>query len=372
MPTTSKKSNKPAMIIGLILILGGIYAVFFVDWGKSKAPEPMPARPLKMITVGLTSLPPGREYPGKVTAKETAALAFQVQGQIVELPILKGQNVKKGEVLAKLDERDYRNQLDAANAEYEQAKTQFERIEKAAKTGAVSQTDLTNAKADFEKAEANLSIAKKAVEDTVIKAPYNAVVSNTFAENFENVQAKQPIIGVQDISTVQVEVAVPQERVLKAKAQRDKFRYTATFDSLPEIEFNVEVKEYTTEADPLTQTYAITFTMPAQEDYNVFPGMTATVTEIPKEGAFPQSDRLTVPIDTVPIDGVGNYYVWKVKESNGTLTVQRQNVTVGKAAADDIEILTGLSKGDRIAAQGVHLLQEGQQVRPYRIKGQEE
>ncbi|MHC4439195.1 MAG: hypothetical protein ACYS3S_17715, partial [Planctomycetota bacterium] len=91
----------------------------------------------------------------------------------------------------------------------------------------------------------------------------------------------------------------------------------------------------------------------------------------PIEGAFPESDRFIVPIDAVPIDGQGQYYVWKVHEKDGTLTVGRQDVTVGKAMGDDIEILEGLSKGDRIAAQGVNLLQEGQQVRKYSLKSQE-
>jgi hypothetical protein len=67
-------------------------------------------------------------------------------------------------------------------------------------------------------------------------------------------------VGVQNIQSIEVEVSVPQERVLKAKEQKDKFRFTAIFDSLPEVEFDVEVKEYTTEADPLTQTYTVTFT----------------------------------------------------------------------------------------------------------------
>ncbi|MHC4693567.1 MAG: efflux RND transporter periplasmic adaptor subunit [Planctomycetota bacterium] len=366
-----QKSKRLGIIIGAPLIIGSIYAVFFIDWGKDKAPEPQPVRPLKMIRIGETSLPAVREYPGKVTAKDTVVLAFQVEGQVIEFPILKGEEIKKDDLLAKLDERDYKNRNDAAKAEFEQTKVQLERIQQAVESGAVSKTDLTNAEAAFERAKANLEIATKALNDTVLKAPYDAVISNTFVENFENVKAKQSIVGIQNIQSVEVEVFVPQERVLKAKEQKGKFRFTAIFDPLPDIEFDVEVKEYTTEADPLTQTYTVTFTMPIQDKYNIFPGMTASVREYPIEGAFPESGRLLVPIDAVPVDGQGKYYVWKVQEKDGTLAVHRQDVTVGKAMGDDIEIIEGLSKGDRIAAQGVHLLQEGQQVREYSLKSQE-
>jgi RND family efflux transporter MFP subunit len=366
-----KKSRLLGLLFGAILIIGGIYAVFFIDWRKEKPPEPQLVRPLKMVQIGQISLPTVREYPGKVTAKDTVIMAFQVEGQIIELSVLKGQEVKKGDLLAKLDERDYKNRYDSAKAEFEQAKVQLGRIQQAVESGAVSRTDLTNAEAAFEQAKANLEIATKALDDTILRAPYDAVISDTFVENFQNVQAKQNIVGVQNIQSIEVEVSVPQERVLKAKEQKDKFRFTAIFDSLPEVEFDVEVKEYTTEADPLTQTYTVTFTMPVQDKYNIFPGMTASVREYPIEGAFPESDRFIVPIDAVPIDGQGQYYVWKVHEKDGTLTVGRQDVTVGKAMGDDIEILEGLSKGDRIAAQGVNLLQEGQQVRKYSLKSQE-
>lgn len=371
MASESKKINKLRIVIGLIFILGGICAVFFVKWGKEQAQEPMPIRPLKMIHIGQTSLPPVREYAGKMAAKETAILAFQVEGQIVELPVLKGQRVEKGDLLAKLDDRDYENRYNAAKAAYEQTKVQLERIRKAVESGAVSRTDLTNAEAGFLQAEANLKIAQKALDDTVLRAPYDAVVSNTYIESFENVQAKQPILGIQDVESVEVEVSVPQERFLKSKAQQGKFRYTATFDSLPDKEFDVQIKEFTTEADPRTQTYTATLTMPAQDEYVILPGMTATVREYPIESAFQDSGRFLVPIDAVPVDGLGQYYVWKILDENGTLTVHRQDVTIGHAMDNEVEILEGLQKDDRIAAQGVNLLQEGQQVREYALRGQE-
>ena len=371
MSSKPKSSRLLGVIVGSLLIAGSIYAVFFVEWGTETVEEPPPVRPLKMIRVGETSLPAVREYPGKVTARDTVVLAFQVEGQVIELPVLKGQKISEGDLLAKLDERDYKNLQDAAKAQFEQTKVQFERIEKASKTGAVSQTDLTNAKAAFESAQANLEIARKALDDTVLRAPYDAVISDTFVENFQNVQAKQEIMGVQNIQSIEVEASVPQERVLRAKDDKDKFRFTAVFDSLPDTAFDVELKEYTTEADPLTQTYTVTYTMPVQEKYVILPGMTATVREHPIAGAFPASDRLLVPIDAVPVDGQGQYYVWKIDDEGSVLTVRRQDVTVGEAMGDDIEILDGLSKGDRMAAQGVHLLQEGQEVREYSTTSQE-
>ena len=360
------------MVIGGAVIAGVVYAVFFVDWRKKPAPEPQPVRPLKMFTLGRRSAPPVRDYPGKVAAKDKAVLAFQVSGQVLEFPTLKGQQVKKGEVLAKLDDADFQNRVNAAKANYNKTKVYLERIKKAVKTGAVSRTDLSNAQAAFEQADANLKIAQKELSETVLRAPYDAIIADTYVDQYETIRAKEPILAIQDINNIEVEASVPQERILEAKALKNKFRHSVTFDSLPDTEFDVEVREFTTKADPKTQTYTVTFTMPIQEKYNILPGMTATVREYPKKDAFPKKGNLVVPIDAAVIDGQGQYYVWKIQKNGDAFTVHRQNVTVGKAMGEDIEILSGLEEGDRIAAQGVHLLQEGQSVREYKIHEGEE
>ncbi len=354
-------------LVGAVIVAAIVAAVFLLDFKKEKSQEPMIARPLKMFTVGdLGGLSP-REYPGKVTVKDKADLAFQVGGQVIEFPTLKGQRIKKGDILARIDDRDYRNRYNAAKASYNQAKIYLQRIKKAVASGAVSKTDLTNAQSAYEQAFASLEIAKKNLDDTVLKAPYDAIVSDTYIQCFEMVAPDEPILGIQDIHYIQVEAYVPQERILTANRKENDYSYSVTFDSLPNVKFDVSLREFTTKADPKTQTYTITFTMPVQDKYTILPGMTATLTETPIADKFKKTNHLIVPIDTVPIDGQGQYYVWKVQKTGKGFVVHRQDVKVGKVIGDDIEILNGLEKGDRIASHGVSLLREGQPVREYKL-----
>jgi multidrug efflux system membrane fusion protein len=367
------KSRIIGTIIGLLLILGGVYGVFFVDWRRQTLEEPPPIRPLKMITIGDSVPGPVRKYPGKVAAVKEVSLAFQVDGPLIELPILKGQKIRKGELLARIDPRDFQNRLDSAQAQFNQAKIHLGRIQEAVKTGAVSQTDLTNAQASFESAEARLKIAKKTLEDTYLRAPFAAVASNIYVDNYQNVQAKKPIVTIQDISSVDVVVNVPEERVFRADWNRKQpvYRFAAAFDYLPDREFEVTVREYTTEADPLTQTYEVTLTMPAPNEVTILPGMTATVLEYKKE-AKEEPDVFTLPIDAVPVDELGQYYVWKLQEKEGGIyTAHRQDVGVRGLQKDRVQVVTGLSRGDKIAASGVHLLQEGQPIRQFIPKSEE-
>jgi RND family efflux transporter MFP subunit len=178
------------------------------------------------------------------------------------------------------------------------------------------------------------------------------------------VQAKQPVLSLQDIKDVEIEVSVPEERVIRGRGDKGRYRFSATFDYLPGREFEVQLTEFATDADPLTQTYLATFVMPAPEDVIILPGMTTTIHEYRKEGEDAEEGGYAVPIDAVPIDGLGTYFVWMVQaDQEGTFTVHRRDVQVGQMVEDEILVMAGLENGDRIAAVGVHVLREGQRVR---------
>jgi RND family efflux transporter MFP subunit len=288
-----------------------------------------------------------------------------VDGPLIEIPVIEGEEVTEGQLLARIDPRDYENALASATADFNQTKANLERIERSVKTGAVSQTDLTNAKAAFEKAEAAMKIAQKALDDTSLFAKFAGRIANKYVENFENVMAKQAILSLQDVSSVEIEVAVPEGRVAVAQeGDRDNYRFEATFDYLPGRKFEVTLIEFETEADPLTQTYNVTFAMPVPDDLSIMPGMTVTVQEFLKATSQAEGAAHAVPIDAVPIDGLGHYYVWKLRPGTGDrFTVHRQDVSVGEIVEDHILVTAGLKEGDRIALAGVNLLQENQEVR---------
>ncbi len=357
-----KKSGMKVKIVGLVLMVGAVISVFFMDWKKEISEEPPVIRPLKTMVIGSSFAESGRKYPGKVRAAQSAYMAFEVSGRLIERPANKGDIVKKGQLLARLDPSDYNQDLESVKAELERSRAQRDRIRKAAEKNAVSKQDVSNAEAAFDVAQAQVRIKAKALDDTYLRAKFGGRVANTLVENFENVRAKQSILVLQDISSVEIDINVPEERVALAK-KPPSFKFVASFDYLPEREFDITIKEFATEADPKTQTYAVTFSMPAPEDVNILPGMTATVKEY-RQATEEGVSSYAVPIDVVPVDGLGNYYVWLLKKgAENIYTVHRADVTVGDMIGDSIQILKGLNKGDRIAMAGVHYLQEGQEVR---------
>ncbi len=367
MPKSKKVPRLIGFLIGAILIAGAVYSIFFIEWKTEVPPEPLLVRPLKTMVIESPYTWVGRKYPGKVKAGTSVMLSFDVAGTIIEKLVSKGDEVQEGQLLYRLDPRDFQNDLDATKAERERAKAQYERIKLAASTGAVSQQELTNAQAAFDVAEAQVKIKVKALEDTSLRAKFSGLIANTFADNFQNVQAKQSILSLQDVSSVEIDVNVPEDRVALSMKDRENYRLVATFDYLPDNKFEVTLKSFSTEADPVTQTFRVTLAMPApkDKDITILPGMTATVTPYKLSSEEAEGNVYAIPLDLVPVDGLGNYYVWKVKQSGeDQWAVQRVDVKVGEmVGSHDILVVEGISTGDRIAAAGVHLLENGQVVR---------
>jgi len=364
MSTAKATSRIVGLLIGVGLLGGGIYAVAFVEWRPRAPEEPPPVRPLKTVVIGSPLAPSGRKYPGKVRPNQEVKLAFQVSGALIEFPVKKGQQVQEGELLARLDPRDFQSNLTAKQGILANAKFTLEKTERLRQSDAASPDELINAKASLDVAQSDADTAAKALEDTYLRAPFAGIVADTLVQNYENVQAKQPVLSLQDIKDVEIEVSVPEERVIHGRGDRDRYRFSATFDYLPGREFEVQLTEFATDADPLTQTYLATFVMPAPEDVIILPGMTTTIHEYRKEGNGAEEGGYAVPIDAVPIDGLGTYFVWIVQpDQDGTFTVHRRDVQVGQMVENDILVVAGLENGDRIAAVGVHVLQEGQRVR---------
>ena len=168
---------------GCVILVGAISAIWlFPISGEKGFDEPQPVRPLRSEVVSTAIKIPRLSYPGIVRANDSVDLAFEVSGRLVNFPAGSGQKVKKGDVLAVLDTRDFMQDLNKAKAAAEQARLTEQRNITAAKkhAGAVSQEQISVATANRIRAEAELRIAEKAVEDAVLKAPYDGWIADTY------------------------------------------------------------------------------------------------------------------------------------------------------------------------------------------------
>jgi len=342
-----------------------VFAGLVAGCSERQAPtEAAVPRPVKTITLQGASDVEERQFPGKVRASKRVDLSFQVAGKLIELPVLEGQLVKAGELIAKLDDRDFTSSLRSAQAESDHAVANFRRATILIKDGNISKTDYDKLRSAEEVAAANLAKARKALDDTVLNAPFRGRIASRFVENFTDVQAKQPVVSLQDVTELEILVDVPEREAMRVKPGQKPASLKALFSSLPEREFPLQVKEFSTQADPNTQTFRAVLSMQQPEGVLILPGMTATVV-VQRTGAAATDSQagFKLPVAALVADAAGASHVWVVDAKDNS--VQRRAVQTGALTGNaEVVILSGLEAGEMIAVSGVSRLQEGMVIRP--------
>nr|NIO08507.1 efflux RND transporter periplasmic adaptor subunit [Deltaproteobacteria bacterium] len=286
-----------------------------------------------------------------------------------------GQAIEKGDLVARIDPKDFQTnlrnaegQMAKAEAALQLARSEFERVQRIREKdpGAVSEAMIdrrreaaNKAQADIKSVKAAVDAAKDQLSYTYLRAPFSGVIAKRYVDNFQEVRAKQPIVSLQDVSEIEILIDVPE--LVMARATRGDAKAVAEFEAVPGQEYELTLKEYSTEADPRTQTYRLVLTMPAPEGVNILPGMTANV-----HGSKPPGDagdRFVIPAIAVFGDESGNSNVWVVDQES--MTVRRRKVTTGDlTGTDSIQIVDGLQSDEMIAVSGISQLREGMKIRP--------
>lgn len=342
--------------------------VLLVSGGCSEPPPPAapPARPVKMMTIG------GEgggtlEFPGTLRAVQHADMAFEVPGRIREFPVREGEPVRAGQVLARLDPRDYEAELDKARTNTNKARADFERYDTLYRQGISPKMELERYQRLYENSQANQRIAEKAVEDTVLRAPFDGVLAAKRVEDFANVLAKQPVLVLQDATTLRIDAAVPERDFARMQpgltlaARTARLRPRVVVSGVPGREFPARITEFTTVADPATRTYRATLEFNADDGLTVLPGMTARVI-LSVGDAGGATGVLRVPATAIVADGA-EPFVWIVDPDS--MRVAKAPVQLGEASGDTVEVLAGLGAGQTIATSGVQLLRDGMTVRRF-------
>jgi RND family efflux transporter MFP subunit len=321
-------------------------------------------RPVKIMTVQTDSAVFSYNLPGKVRAAKRSELSFKVSGPLVALPVDEGQLVERGDLIAQIQKRDFQTALDEAQARNLEAEKQFRRYKELYARKQVSRADYDRYRAARDVARAQLEDARNALKDTSLLAPFAGVISKRFVENYQKVQAKEPIVNLQDITRIEILVDVPELQMAELR-NRKKSKILASFESIPDKKFPLTVKEYSTQADPATQTYQIVLIMDQPDEASILPGMTATVTSEMKSSESGERDHpLLIPAIAV-LDAAGNHpFVWVLDREQSV--VHKRPVTIGQLeGSKNIFITDGLKDGETIVIAGITRLEEGMKVRPW-------
>lgn len=327
-------------------------------------PEPE-AEALKIVMVAQPTQQQHKidSFAGEVVAKQQTALAFRVGGQIVERYVDVGDRVKVGQVLAKLDVQDAMLQLNSARAQLEQAQAAYKNVELEYKRfaqllpeNAVSRSQFDNvsnqyqaAKSQLKQAEANLAVAKNQTQYNQLIANKNGVVTERNIEVGQVLAAGQPAYQIAIDGDREVVIGVSEQMIAQLKPRQAAW---VSLWSAPAQRYAAYVREISPAADQ-SRTFMVKVAL--QDNAPIQLGQSARVFF-----STDQADVFNIPLASVSaVDE--RPYVWTVKADN---TLQRTWVTIGEYQRDSVPVLTGLNPAQWVVVGGVHLLREGQKVRP--------
>lgn len=352
------------------LRLGGLIIAMSMGLAGCSEPEQVQVdvvRPVRLFDVVDTGQQNLREFPATVIASEEADVSFRIPGELIELNVRRAQDVKQGQILAKLDDRDIKNELALKRNDLQQAQVDFKRMKLLKDKKMVSQSEYDNAKTRLDAASIAVRLSQDKLKDSVLKAPFNGRVAETLVENYQSVQAQQPILILQGSKSLDISIQVPENIVKQANRDEidDDYQPTVVFTHKTNKSYKVSYKEHATQVTPGTQSYQVWFSLPVPEDLTVYPGMGATLTlDLTRiSGSNGEKNGVIVPITAVMADDVSSVQqAWKYDADSGS--VNPVPVTLGRITHSGIEVLSGLKQGDQIVSAGLNRLSAGMEVKP--------
>ena len=338
-------------IISLLLI------ILFLPGGCSRqAPAPQTVRPVKVATASGAGLIE-KDFAGMATPDDAVTLAFKLAGQVLDVPVSKGERVERGALLAELDPRDVELQVAAARSAFEEARSVQQRMQRLLAHEAVSRQEAEAAATRYAQAKSTYDNTLDLLNDTRLRAPFAGVVERVYVDNFERVQAGQSILRLVNPVTTTVQFTLPESAL---EVLRDSStRFSVLFDNYRGVLFAARLKDYAqTSSDASGFPVSLTLENPDPGRYRISPGMSCTITlQLPET----RGDDVSLPVSAIYAPAEGGTWVWVVDADN---RVALRPVELGELyGTDRVTLLGGVRPGERVVTAGVYRLREGEEVR---------
>jgi len=315
-----------------------------------------------------TSYKNNARYPALVYSLQDSTMAFEVSGKITKFYYNEGDFIKKGSVVAKLDDTIYRASYNSALATYKQSNLDYKRYKKLYQSRTIAKRDYEKVRQSLDVNRANLRIAKKNLDETKLIAEFDGVMAKKLVKDYARITAKQAIIRLQDNSAYKVKFFAPESDILAVKekiTEESASKMVDFFVTVGKLEDKIPAKfiDLSTTAEEVSRTFEVTLKINSFKDKNIFPGMTAHVDVIEKQK---REKRVFIPAKAIFNNSGNESFVWVINNQN---KVSKQKVEIGKLTNDSIEIKSGLESFSKIVTSGIRFLSENDEIKVYKKLG---
>ena len=345
---------------------GALAATLLCACSPDKPPVEAP-RPVRTSEIRYDAAREANRYAGTVQSRYEVDQAFRVGGKVVQRKVDVGQFVREGDVLAVLDDADYRLSEEAARQQWQSAVTQAQQAESDRKRlgnlkndGSVSVSDderatsgAQTARASEEAVARQLDLARNRVKYTVLRASRSGVVTAVRVEVGQVVAEGLPVVAIADPGAPEIVVDVPEDQLASFR----KAKFKASLASAPDEAFEVAVRELSPQAAAQTRTYRARLKPVAARPLPL--GATATL----------RADRVVseTPVASLPASALtqagGQPALWVVKPAGNEAlgTVELVRVKVHGYRNDEV-LVSGPLAGEQVVTAGVQKMAPGLKV----------
>lgn len=313
---------------------------------------PLPAgTTVRVMTVSDSRSHYEQNYSGTVEEESSASLSFQAAGSIRQVYVSDGMSVKKGQKLAELDPVSLQNAYEAALSTLKQAKDAYKRYEQLHKKGSLTEIQWTEVQTKLQQASAMEGIARKNLENAVLKAPFDGIIADKKIETGVTVLPGAPVMKIVTIDRVNVKIPVPENEIADTRIGQEA---SLVVPALKNKKFSGRITEKSVTANPISRTYNVKIAIENPE-HELMPGMVCKV-DIKEENNHLAG--IVIPNSCVQIDYAGQAFVWLVR--NGMAT--KRIITVGGLTENGTLVTNGLDGGEKLIVEGSQKVSEGSNV----------
>jgi membrane fusion protein (multidrug efflux system) len=342
------------LVVAVLIVLAGVKVLqirFLISAAKSMVPPP---ETIASVVVRSEKWPDSLTAVGSVSADQGVTVAPEISGTVSEIDFESGAQVKQGDLLVRLDTSLEQAQLRSAEAQAKLAQLTAERTQKLLADKTVSQSELDNANAAYQQAQANADAIRATIDKKTIRAPFSGRLGIRLVNLGEQLDVGKAVVSLQSLTPVYVDFSLPQQDLEKLQTG---LKVRVTTDAYPDKKFEGELTAMNPGLDTTTRSVGLRAKF-ANADQLLRPGMFVNVqVELPGEEnvlAIPSTAVLSAPSG----DAV---YLIEPQTTNGvtSLIVHQKFIRTGRALGDFVSVESGLQAGDRVVSAGLFKLQNG-------------
>ena len=343
-----------AVISTVVVAVGVVFAILMTNKAASND-EPSTkiatAYSVSVVTAKRQSVSENFSVVGTIVANNDVVVLSETQGRVVKVNAEVGDYKPAGSVLVEVDSELKEAAYKTAKMTYEKAKKDLERYESLYKDGSVSDSQIEQARWNYQSAESQYIVAKRQYNDTKITTPISGIVTARYVNIGSTVQGapqSTQIANVVDISKLKVKVNVAEKDVFKLKEGE---KVEVSTDVFPNVNFEGTIFSISVKGDE-AHTYPVEVVL-NNTKHQLKAGMFGKVTFASGSSA----NALLIPREGI-IGSLKNAQLYVVQNNIAKL----RRVTVGKEAGTNVEILNGLSEGETVIVNGQNNLKDNAAV----------